>query len=60
MALTITNKTRDAREDFKRISAAENATPEQVNAALEAYVTAIAEDAGNQVRGEYEELKKRS
>lgn len=57
MALTITNKTRDAREDFKRISAAENATPEQVNAALEAYVTAIAEDAGNQVRGEYEELK---
>lgn len=57
MALTITDKTKDAREAFNKVSATADATPEQVNAALEAYVAAIAEDAGNQVRGEYEELK---
>lgn len=57
MALKITNKTAEARQTFSNISATEGATPEQVNAALEAYVTAIAEDAGNQVRNEYEELK---
>lgn len=57
MSLKITDKTETARNEFNRISGAEDATPEQVNTALEAYVTAIAEDAGNQVRNEYEELK---
>lgn len=55
--LKITNKTADAKKIFNDISAKEDATSEQVNAALEAYVTAIAEDAGKQVRSEYEELK---
>lgn len=55
--LTITDKTADAKKVFNAISAKEDATPEQVNDALEAYVTAIAEDAGKQVRAEYEELK---
>ncbi|HAK4778411.1 TPA: phage major capsid protein [Salmonella enterica] len=55
--LTITDKTADAKKVFNAISAKEDATPEQVNNALEAYVTAIAEDAGAQVRAEYEELK---
>lgn len=55
--LKITNKTADAKRIFNDISAKEDATSEQVNAALEAYVTAIAEDAGKQVRSEYEELK---
>lgn len=55
--LNITDKTADAKKIFNAISAKEDATPEQVNDALEAYVTAIAEDAGAQVRAEYEELK---
>lgn len=55
--LKITDKTADAKKVFNAISAKEDATPEQVNDALEAYVTAIAEDAGKQVRAEYEELK---
>lgn len=55
--LKITDKTADAKKVFNAISAKEDATPEQVNNALEAYVTAIAEDAGAQVRAEYEELK---
>lgn len=55
--LNITDKTADAKKVFNAISAKEDATPEQVNNALEAYVTAIAEDAGAQVRAEYEELK---
>ena len=57
MVLQITNKTKDAKELFNAASANENATPEEINAALEEYVTAIAEDAGKQVRAEYEELK---
>lgn len=57
MVLKITNKTKDAKELFNSASANENATSEEINAALEAYVTAIAEDAGSQVRAEYEELK---
>lgn len=57
MALTITGKTEEARKAFNQISANENATAEQINAALETYVTAVAEDAGKQVRAEYEELK---
>lgn len=55
--LKITDKTADAKKIFNAISAKEDATPEQVNNALEAYVSAIAEDAGAQVRAEYEELK---
>lgn len=55
--LKITDKTADAKKVFNAISAKEDATPEEVNASLEAYVTAIAEDAGKQVRAEYEELK---
>lgn len=57
MALKITNRTEEARKAFNMVSASDNATPEQVNEALEAYVTAVAEDAGSQVRAEYEELK---
>lgn len=57
MVLKITNKTKDAKELFNAASNNENATPEEINSALEAYVTAIAEDAGSQVRAEYEELK---
>ena len=57
MTLKITNKTADAKKAFNAMSAKEDATPEQINASLEAYVTAIAEDAGKQVREEYEELK---
>lgn len=55
--LKITDKTADAKKIFNAISAKEDATPEQVNNALEAYVTAIAEDAGAQLRADYEELK---
>ncbi|MGQ4223610.1 phage major capsid protein [Enterococcus mundtii] len=57
MPLQITNKTADAKKAFNAVSNQEGATPEQINAALEEYVTAIAEDAGKQVRAEYEELK---
>lgn len=57
MVLQITNKTKDAKELFNAASTNENATPEEINAALEEYVTAIAEDAGKQVKAEYEELK---
>ncbi len=57
MTLTITNKTADAKKAFNAVSNQEGATPEQINTALEEYVTAIAEDAGKQVRSEYEELK---
>lgn len=57
MTLTITNKTADAKKAFNAVFNQEGATPEQINTALEEYVTAIAEDAGKQVRSEYEELK---
>ncbi|MBS7578297.1 MULTISPECIES: phage major capsid protein [unclassified Enterococcus] len=57
MTLKITNKTADAKKAFNAVSNQEGVKPEAVNEALEAYVTAIAEDAGKQVRDEYEELK---
>lgn len=57
MPLNITNKTADAKKVFNAVSNKEGATPEEINAALEEYVTAIAEDAGKQVRAEYAELK---
>ena len=55
--MKLNNKTKEAKELFNGVSAREDATPEEVNNALEMYVTAIAEDAGAQVRSEYEELK---
>lgn len=55
--MVLNSKTTEAKTKFNEVSAKENATPEEINNALEAYVTAIAEDAGAQVRGEYEELK---
>lgn len=57
MPLKITDTTKNARVAFNNVSAQDDATPEQVNAALENYVTAIAADAGEQVRAEYAELK---
>lgn len=57
MVLTLNNKTKEARENFKNVSSMDDATPEQVNAALENYFTAVAEEASDQVRAEYEELK---
>lgn len=57
MALKITDKTAEARKVFSNVSTQEDATPEQVNNAMEAYMTSIAEDAGKQLRAEYEELK---
>lgn len=57
MTLKLKGKTAEARDKFKNISNLEEATPEQVNAALEEYFTAVAEDASDQVRAEYEELK---
>lgn len=57
MPLKITDKTKEARIAFNSVSAKDDATPEQINAAMEEYITAIAEDAGKQVRAEYEELK---
>lgn len=57
MPLKITDKTSEARLAFNKVSKQDDATPEQINAAMEEYITAIAEDAGAQVRAEYEELK---
>ena len=57
MPLMITDETKEARLAFNAISKKDDATSDEVNAALEAYVSAIAEDAGKQVRSEYEELK---
>lgn len=57
MPLKITDKTSEARLAFNNVSKQDDATPEQINAAMEEYITAIAEDAGKQVRAEYEELK---
>lgn len=55
--MKLNSKTAEAKTIFNQVSAKENATAEEINSALEAYVTAIAEDAGAQVRGEYEELR---
>lgn len=57
MVLTITNKTSDARKVFNQVSTNENASQEEVAAALEEYMTAVASDASDQVRAEYEELR---
>lgn len=55
--MKLNQKTTDAKLAFNAVSKNENATSEDINNALENYVTAIAEDAGAQVRAEYEELK---
>lgn len=57
MTLNLNTKTKDALNVFKTVTAAEDATPEEISAAIEDYVTAIAEEAGAQVRNEYNELK---
>lgn len=57
MVLTITNKTEDARKVFNKVSSDDGATQEQMNAALEDYLTAVASDASDQVKAEYEELQ---
>lgn len=57
MPIKNNNNIEDARLNFKNVSAKEGATPEDVNDALEAYVTAVADKAGKQVAAEYEELK---
>lgn len=57
MPIKNNNNIEDARLNFKNVSANEGATPEDVNDALEAYVTAVADKAGKQVAAEYEELK---
>ncbi|HJE97458.1 MAG TPA: phage major capsid protein [Ligilactobacillus acidipiscis] len=55
--MKLNQKTTDAKLAFNAVSKNENATSEEINDALESYVTAIAEDAGAQVKAEYEELK---
>lgn len=57
MSLKLTEKTLEVKNKFREVSEMEGATPEQVNAALESYITALAEEAAEQVRNEYEELK---
>lgn len=57
MSMKLNSVALEARKKFSEVSASENATPEEVSGALEAYVSAIAEDASAQVRAEYEELK---
>lgn len=57
MVLKITNKTTDARKVFNQVSGNNDATQEELSAALEEYVAAVASDASEQVRAEYEELR---
>lgn len=57
MTLNLNENALDAKKAFNAVSQDENATPEQINDALEQYVTAISEDASKQVKAEYEELK---
>lgn len=57
MTMTLNNKVPEALNAFRAVTASDDATPDQVSAAMEEYVTAIAEQAGAQVRAEYEELK---
>lgn len=51
------NKTKDdVLKAFQTVNGSGNATPEQVNAAMEEYITSIAESAAKQVQSEYNEL----
>lgn len=55
--MTLNTKAKDALAQFRAVTGAEDSTPDQISDAMQAAVTAIAEDAGTQVRAEYEELK---
>ncbi|EOT43806.1 phage major capsid protein [Enterococcus dispar] len=55
--MKLNTKAKDALAQFKAVTGSENSTPDQISDAMQAAVTAIAEDAGAKVRAEYEELK---
>lgn len=57
MPLVLNSKTKEARKKFNDILNQENAKPEEINDASEEYFTAIALEASDQVRAEYEELR---
>jgi len=57
MTMILNNKVPETLAAFRAATTSEDATPDQISAAMEDYVTAIAEQAGAQVRAEYEELK---
>lgn len=57
MPLVLNSKTTEARKKFNNILNKENASPEEINDASEEYFTAIALEASDQVRSEYEELR---
>lgn len=57
MTIKLNTKTADALAVFNKATSSEDASQEEVSNAMQEYVTAIAEDAGKQVRAEYEELK---
>lgn len=57
MTIKLNTKTADALAVFNKVTSSEDASQDEVSNAMQEYVTAIAEDAGKQVRAEYEELK---
>lgn len=57
MTMNLNNKVPEALKTFRAVTASDDATPDQISAAMEDYVTAIADEAGKKVRAEYEELK---
>lgn len=57
MTLKLNSRTKETKQNFNNILNKEDATPEEINAAMEEHYTAIAEEASNQVRAEYEELR---
>ena len=57
MTMNLNNKVPEALAAFRAVTASDDATPDQISGVMEEYVTAIAEQAGAQVRAEYEELK---
>lgn len=57
MTLKLNSRTKETKQNFNNILNKEDATPEEINAAMEEHYTAIAEEASDQVRAEYEELR---
>lgn len=57
MTLKLNSRTKETKQNFNNILNKEDATPEEINDAMEEHYTAIAEEASNQVRAEYEELR---
>lgn len=57
MTITLSNKVNEKLAAFRKATSSTDSSPDQISAAMEEYVTAIAESAGAQVRSEYEELK---